>query len=259
MRSFITGLVGILGLATATSAMVTGRASTASIAHPDNGKVPPQNAIIVSQNSKDSEGSFSSISAALASLPNDNTDQTVFITGGSYNEQLPAINRPGVVRIIGYTTGNPGQSYKDNTVTVAYSRGLSVSPLPAGHNDAETAVVSTASSHISFYNINFVNTDNLDGSKASYVTLAASIYGNHVAFYACSLDGWQDTLLTGATAGYLYFESCFVGGAIDFIWFVKVVLSSTIVERKLTWCYLGATPRPISRAAQSAQNGPSPR
>jgi pectin methylesterase-like acyl-CoA thioesterase len=216
MRSFITGLVGIIGLATATSAMVTGRASTASIAHPDNGKVPPQNAIIVSQNSKDS-ASFSSISAALASLPNDNTDQTVFVNTGSYNEQLPAINRPGGVRIIGYTTGNPGQSYKDNTVRIQFSRGLSVSPLPAGHNDAETAVVSTASSRISFYNINFVNTDNLDGSKASYVTLAASIYGNRVAFYACSLDGWQDTLLTGATAGYLYFESCYLGGAIDFI------------------------------------------
>jgi pectin methylesterase-like acyl-CoA thioesterase len=213
MRSFITGLVSILGLAIAQSSA----ASLPPTAHPDSAKVPPQDAIVVSPNSKDSEGSFSSISAALASLPNDNTDQTVFVAKGSYHEQLPAINRPGAVRIIGYTTENPGQSYKDNTVTVAFSRGLSVSPLPAGHNDAETAVVSTASSRISFYNINFVNTDNLDGSKASYVTLAASIYGNHIAFYACSLDGWQDTLLTGATAGYLYFESCYLGGAIDFI------------------------------------------
>lgn len=120
--------------------------------------------------------------------------------------------------MIGYTTGNPGQSYKDNQVTLTYSRGLSVSPLPPGHNDAETAVVSTGSSRISFYNINIVNTDNLDGSEKSYVTLAASVYGNDVAFYACSFDGWQDTLLTGATAGYQYYESCYIGGAIDFIW-----------------------------------------
>ena len=70
-------------------------------------------------------------------------------------------------------------------MTIASSRGLSVSPLPTGHSNAETAVVATGSSRISFYNINIVNTDNLDGSEASYVTLAASIYGNDIGFYAC--------------------------------------------------------------------------
>ncbi|KAH5707316.1 hypothetical protein HBI18_249840 [Parastagonospora nodorum] len=63
-----------------------------------------------------------------------------------------------------------------------------------------------------------INTDNLDGLQSSYVTLAASIYGNDIAFYGCSFDGWQDTLLTGATAGHQYYESCYIGGAIDFIW-----------------------------------------
>jgi pectin methylesterase-like acyl-CoA thioesterase len=222
MRSLIIGLVGLLSVATAHPESIFGRMSTASVnAHPSDGKVPPQHAVVVSKNG-DGKASFSKISDALASLPNDNTDQTIFIAKGSYNEQVPSINRPGAVRIIGYTTGNPGQSYKDNQVTVFFSRGLSVSPLPEGHNDAETAVVSTASSRISFYNINIVNTDNFDGAKSSYVTLAASIYGNHIAFYACLLDGWQDTLLTGATAGYLYFESCYLGGAIDFVWFVNI-------------------------------------
>jgi hypothetical protein len=80
MRSFITGLVGIIGLAIAQSSA----ASLPPTAHPDNGKVPPQNAVIVSQNSKDIKGraSFSSITAALASLPNDNTDQNVFVHAG---------------------------------------------------------------------------------------------------------------------------------------------------------------------------------
>jgi pectin methylesterase-like acyl-CoA thioesterase len=57
----------------------------------------------------------------------------------------------------------------------------------------------------------------LDGAEANYVTLAASIYGNDIGFYACSFNGWQDTLLNGATAGYQYYESCYIGGAIDFI------------------------------------------
>ncbi|CAD0039307.1 unnamed protein product [Aureobasidium pullulans] len=204
--------------ASSTSSGVSGPTSTASInAHPDSGTVPPQYAVIVSADGQHN-ASFTNLTAALAALPNDNTNQTVFLYAGTYNEQIPSINRPGAVRVIGYTSGNPGQSYKDNSVTVTFARGLSVSPLPSGHSDAETATLATASNRISFYNINFINSDNLDGLEASYVTLAASIYGNDIGFYGCAFEGWQDTLLTGATAGYQYYESCYISGAIDFIW-----------------------------------------
>lgn len=172
--------------------------STAIVnAHPLSGTVPPIGAVIVALDGSHN-ASYSNITAALASLPKDNTNQTLFVYPGAYKEQIPPINRPGAVRIIGYTSSNSGQSYKDNQVTITYARGLSVSPLPAGHSDAETAIFATASSRISMYNINMINTDNLDGSEASYVTLAASIYGNDIAFYGCSFDGWQDTLLTCA-------------------------------------------------------------
>lgn len=195
-----------------------GPTTTAKInAHPFSGTVPPEYAVLVSPNGE-VNGSYSNVTAALASLPSDSTNQTIFIYSGSYDEQVPSINRAGAVRIIGYTTGSPGEAYADNTVTITFSRGLSVSPLPTGHSDAETATVSTASNRISFYNINIINTDNLDGSESSYVTLASSIYGNDIGFYACSFNGWQDTLLTGATSGYQYYESCYIGGAIDFIW-----------------------------------------
>ncbi|KAG9945803.1 carbohydrate esterase family 8 protein, partial [Aureobasidium melanogenum] len=206
------------GSASSTSSGVSGPTSTSSInAHPDSGIVAPQYAVIVSADGQHN-ASFTNLTAALASLPNDSTNQTIFIYAGSYNEQIPSINRPGAIRVIGYTSGSPGQSYKDNSVTVTFARGLSVSPLPSGHSDAETATVSTASNRISFYNINFINSDNLDGLEANYVTLAASIYGNDIGFYGCSFQGWQDTLLTGATTGYQYYESCYISGAIDFIW-----------------------------------------
>lgn len=230
----------------------TGPTTTASInAHPDSGTVPPQFAVLVSTNG-DINGSYSNITAALASLPNDSTNQTIFIYPGSYNEQLPSINRPGAVRLIGSTDGNPGQSYKDNTVTIMFSRGLSVSPLPVGHSNAETAVVSTASSRISFYNINMINSDNLDGAQASYVTLAASIYGNDIGFYACSFNGWQDTLLNGATAGYQYYESCYIGGAIDFIWgYSKAYFKGCTIGAKRASSAITAQ----SRASSSAVGG----
>ncbi|KAJ9625085.1 hypothetical protein H2203_005039 [Taxawa tesnikishii (nom. ined.)] len=205
------------GSSTSASSTSSNTATASINAHPESGSVPPVGAVVVSVDGSHN-ASFTNLTAALTSLPNDSTNQTIFLYAGTYNEQVPSINRPGAVRIIGYITGNPGQKYSDNQVTISYSRGLSVSPLPTGHSDAETAVVSTASNRISFYNLNIVNTDNLDGLEASYVTLATSLYGNDIAFYACSFNGWQDTMLNGATAGYQYFESCYIGGAIDFIW-----------------------------------------
>ncbi|EOO01239.1 putative pectinesterase family protein [Phaeoacremonium minimum UCRPA7] len=117
--------------------------------------------------------------------------------------------KSGPVMIIGYTEANPGQTYVGNTVTITNARGLSVSPLPTGHSNAETATIATGSTKISMYNINVINSDNLDGSQSSYVTLAASIYGNHIGFYGCSFIGWQDTLLTGEKTGYQYYEASY--------------------------------------------------
>ncbi|CAG7975160.1 unnamed protein product [Penicillium salamii] len=208
--------------ATATSSSVsttsTAVATASAVwAHPSSGTTPPAGAVLVSV-SASVNGSYGNLTDALASLPNDATTQIIFMYAGRYEEQVPTINRKGPVMIIGYTTGNPGQSYADNEVTITFARGLSVSPLPTGHSDAETATVATASTKIAFYNINIVNSDNLDGRESSYVTLAASIYGNHVAFYGVYLQGWQDTLLTGSTTGSQYYESSYIEGAIDFIW-----------------------------------------
>lgn len=204
-----------------TSATASASASSTAIAavwaHPTSGAVPPAGAVLVSIDGVQ-PGSFGNLTDALASLPDDDTTQIIFVYPGSYAEQAPSVNRDGPVMIIGYTSGNPGQAYTDNTVTITHARGLSVSPLPTGHSDAETATFSTASTKISLYNINIENTDNLDGSLPSYVTLAGSIYGQHIGFYACSFVGWQDTLLTGNRAGYQYYESSYIEGAIDFIW-----------------------------------------
>ncbi|KAL9948442.1 hypothetical protein ACHAQF_004179 [Verticillium nonalfalfae] len=195
------------------------------ITHPTSGTEPPAGAVIVGAPSavtRRADGStaksFNSLTAALASLPSDSSNQIIFLYPGTYTEQVPSINRPGPVMIIGYTSDAPGKSYKNNQVTITQARGLSVSPPPAGHSNAETATIATASSKISWYNINLVNTENLDGAIPSYVSLAASVYGDKIGFYGCSFVGWQDTLLTGATAGNQYYESCYIDGAIDFIW-----------------------------------------
>ncbi|KAJ5546964.1 Pectinesterase catalytic [Penicillium frequentans] len=216
----LTGGASATATSTASSTTLTSTSTSTAVAtwtHPTSGTTPPTGAILVSVGGT-IDGSYSNLTDALASLPDDTTTQVIFMYAGTYDEQVPSIDRDGPVMIIGYTTGNPGQSYADNEVTITFSRGLSVSPLPTGHSDAETATVATASTKIAFYNVNIINSDNLDGSESSYVTLAASIYGNHIAFYAVYFQGWQDTLLTGSTTGYQYYESSYIEGAIDFIW-----------------------------------------
>ncbi|KAI1859404.1 hypothetical protein JX265_010407 [Neoarthrinium moseri] len=203
--------------ASATTSPSNQTTPTVTWTHPTSGTSPPAGAVLVSVNGI-IPGSYTSLTDALASLPADTTTQVIFMYPGTYNEQPPAVNRAGPVIIMGYTSDAPGRAYKTNQVTITQARGLSVSPVPVGHSNAETATFSTASSKISMYNINLVNSDNSDGSKASYVTLAGSIYGNKIGFYGCSFVGWQDTLLTGATNGYQYYESCYIEGAIDFIW-----------------------------------------
>jgi pectin methylesterase-like acyl-CoA thioesterase len=208
---------GINGNGTSTNTTTPVSSTNATTSHPKSGTAPPLGAVLVSVD-RTIANSFSNLTAALASLPADGTSQVIFIYPGTYTEQV-SIGRAGSVTIIGYQSGSVGKSYVGNQVTISYSRGLSVvAPVATGHTDAETAVISTSSSGISFYNINFINTDNLDGTTASYVTLAASIYGDQIGFYGCSMIGWQDTLLTGNPSGYAYYESSYIEGAIDFIW-----------------------------------------
>ncbi|ROV90080.1 hypothetical protein VMCG_09795 [Cytospora schulzeri] len=201
---------------TASSTASASSSATATCGHPASGTEIPTGAVIVDASNATS-GSYLTLTSALAALPKDSTCQEIFILPGTYVEQA-SVNRPGQTVIIGYTTASPGQTYEGNQVTISYARGLDISVSQPGHSDAETAVIATASNSIAFYNVNFINTENLDGATPSYVTLAASIYGSHIGFYGCSFKGWQDTLLTGASNGYQYYESCYIDGAIDFIW-----------------------------------------
>jgi pectin methylesterase-like acyl-CoA thioesterase len=250
--AFTFSVNGTSGTATSSATVPSATATAdATSLHPTSGTMPPQGAVLVSVNGNIA-GSFNSLNAALASLPTDATNQTIFIYPGSYTEQV-SVNRAGSVKIIGYQSGNPGQAYKGNQVTVTFAKGLSVvSPVAAGRSNADTATFATASSKISVYNVNFINTENLDGSVASYVTLASSIYGDQIGFYGCSFVGWQDTLLTGNPAGYAYYESSYIEGAIDFIWgySMSYFKGCTIAAKKAKSCITAQ-----SRASASAIGG----
>ncbi|KAJ5741184.1 pectin lyase-like protein [Penicillium malachiteum] len=207
------------GTSSSTSSSGTGPSSpsgTGTPGHPASGTIPPDGAVLVSP-SGDVDGSFSSLTDALKSLPSDGSLQVIFIYAGSYNEQVPSISRDGPIIIIGFTTGDPGKDFSDNEVTITFSQGSLASSNSSPDANADTATFSTDADNITVYNVNFINTDNLDGSKSSYVATAASVFGSQNAFYACSFVAWQETLLTGGPSAYQYFESSYIEGAIDFI------------------------------------------
>lgn len=70
----------------------------------------------------------------------------------------------------------------------------------------------------SIYNVNFANTNNIDGSKADIISGAATLMAKSggVAVFACSFDGWQDTFYT--LGGTQYIEGSYLGGAIDWVY-----------------------------------------
>ncbi len=180
---------------------------------------PPAGAVIV-RSGTTAEGEFATISAAISSLPNDKTNQSIFIFPGTYTEQVD-ITRTGALtvshsstfavgmtdltsycQIYGYT--NNTSSYIANQVTLQ----AGVPASTAGSDDA-SGTLRIHTDNFRMYNVNVKNTFGI-GSQA----IAISQYGNRVGLYACGFYGYQDTLYANKGAqvylkGYIevrYFE-----------------------------------------------------
>ncbi|KAJ8508055.1 hypothetical protein ONZ45_g9637 [Pleurotus djamor] len=139
---------------------------------------PPSGAIVVRAGTTTS-GEFSTINAALNSLPNDSSSRSIFIYPGTYSEQV-YITRSGPLTIYGYTTDT--NAYTANVVTI--TAGIPASQ--AGSNDAS-------------------------GSQA----IAISNYGTRAGLYACGFYGFQDTLYSNQ--GTQVYLKGYIEGAVDFI------------------------------------------
>ena len=110
----------------------TAASSNSTVQHPRSGTTPLEGATLVSPNGTVAN-SYSDLTEALASLPNDNSAQTIFVYPGSYIEQFN-VDRSGPVTIIGYQEGDVGKTYSANQVVVQYSRGLSVVAVSTDHS-----------------------------------------------------------------------------------------------------------------------------
>ncbi|KAJ7505887.1 putative pectin methylesterase [Mycena galericulata] len=163
---------------------------------------PPAGAIVV-RGSGTTSGEFSTIQAAVNSLPSDGSAQVIFIYPGTYSEQVN-ISRTGQLTIYGSTTDST--SYLSNSVTITHSE----SAAQAGSDDP-SGTLRVHKDDFAMYNVNVKNTFG-QGSQA----LALSAYGTNQGYYGCGFYGYQDTLL--AEIGNQFYGVCYIEGAVDFIW-----------------------------------------
>jgi pectinesterase len=178
---------------------------------------PPAGAVVVRASGATS-GQFTTVQAAVNSLPNDSSAQVIFIYPGTYTEQV-YITRTGMLTIYGSTTDST--SYTSNSVTITFSD----SAAAAGSDDL-SGTFRVHKDDFALYNVNLKNTFGV-GSQA----LALSAYGTNQGYYGCGFYGYQDTLL--AESGNQFYAASYIEGAVDFIWgqhahawFQEVVIAS---------------------------------
>ncbi|KAH8548279.1 pectin lyase fold/virulence factor [Umbelopsis sp. PMI_123] len=155
-------------------------------------------------------GTYKTIAAALATIPNDSSAWEVDIAPGTYVEQL-SITRSGPITLRGKTNGTPS-SYLDNLVTIAWNQ-----TTASGVSDDATSALIVNTPQFKAYNINFKQ---LWGTKfAGPQAVAVSINADKVGFYQSYFFGYQDTLYSGvhSTIGRQYFKDCYIVGAVDYI------------------------------------------
>ncbi|KAK0493504.1 pectinesterase [Armillaria luteobubalina] len=164
----------------------------------------PSGAVVV-RGSGTQSGEYSTVQAAVDSLPDDGTEQVIFIYAGTYSEQV-YIDRDGQTTIMGQTSDT--SSYTGNTVTITHSSSLGT----AGTDDL-TGTLRVHKDDFALYNVNVKNT--FGQASTNGQALALSAYGTNQGYYGVGFYSYQDTVL--AETGNQFYGSCYIEGAVDYI------------------------------------------
>lgn len=205
----------------------------------------PTGTLFVSANS--TLANFTTIQAAIASLPHDDTAHTILIAPGIYVEQLN-VTRPGPLMLLGQTNApfqNSSAPYADvqsdtdhaNEVTVVWAAAngdntgkitdnavtsvLTVAPTweaaltgtgPTGF--PVSADTPTGSRDFRLYNLDLRNTA---ATRSVGPALALGVAYARASFYGCGFYSFQDTVYVGKRGSALFYD-CVVAGEVDFLY-----------------------------------------
>ncbi|OHF03444.1 pectinesterase [Colletotrichum orchidophilum] len=203
----------------------------------------PADTLFVSQTSK--FANFTTIQAAIASLPHDTSAHIILIDSGIYIEQLN-VTRPGPLTLLGKsdlpsagisyssssnaTAGNAQNEvqvhfnatnhqarFPDNAYTSVLSVGPTLNATLAGSGPTGFPVPADTPfgcSDFRVYNIDFRNEEYPYSNGPAH---AAGVSRANAGFYSCGLYGLQDTLYVGKL-GNAYLYDTIVGGETDFMY-----------------------------------------
>ncbi|KAL0960953.1 hypothetical protein HGRIS_005953 [Hohenbuehelia grisea] len=210
----------------------------------------PPGTIFVSQNASDPNSDFTSVQAAISSLPTGGK-AVILIAAGDYHETVNVTGTgpltllgqlPAGSTVNGSTTADPS---KRNLVQIWDNKFVQT-----GMDDADSAVLTVAPSRAGaligagptgaplqplFGNVNF-KAYNLDfQNRAANFSISQALvtdisYAN-ASFYGCSFASWQDTWYTGRNAS-TYVVDSVIFGQTDYLfgfgtaWFQNVVLAN---------------------------------
>lgn len=152
----------------------------------------------------DSGADYTTIQAAVDSVPADNTEPTTIrIAAGAYHERVTVPrNKP-------YITFH-GESAERTTIHAAVHAGtLGDDGKPVGTSGSATVYI-----HADDFAARDISFENRAGDVGQAV--AMKITGDRAHFFRCRFIGWQDTLYANSP-GRNYFLQCHIEGRVDFI------------------------------------------
>ncbi|XVF31474.1 hypothetical protein REPUB_Repub16aG0149200 [Reevesia pubescens] len=144
-------------------------------------------------------GNFITIQKAIDFIPSNNAAWIrIHVKAGIYNEK---VNIP---------------RDKPNILLEGESREMTIIQFGDGGDSITSSTFSLYAEEFVAMDITFKNTHNLQPGKPITWAPAALINADKAAFYRCGFISLQDTLTD--SQGRHYFESCYIQGAVDFIW-----------------------------------------
>ncbi|XP_047326704.1 probable pectinesterase 55 [Impatiens glandulifera] len=148
---------------------------------------------------KSGKGQFKTIQEAINSVPTGNTKWVhIVVNPGVYNEKVTISSTREFIFL-------EGKGYSQTTISWDDHQATNVS-----------ATFSSLANNFVAKDISFMNSYNIKTKNTMKPALAIYIFGDKSAFYNCGFYGLQDTLYDDN--GRHYFNSCYIEGAVDFIW-----------------------------------------
>jgi pectinesterase len=149
-------------------------------------------------------GKYKTVQSAVDALSTSTTTaQCIYISGGTYKEQVYIKALKSALTVYGETTDT--SSYSGNKVTITAGKSQD-----DGLNNDKSATLRAWTTNLKVYNINVVNTRG-SGSQA----VALSAYADKQGYYGCQFKGFQDTIL--AQTGKQMYAKSYIEGATDFV------------------------------------------